>query len=76
MNYVKCLNCGWDEGLHKHDTMQCPKGGEVREGIKQEWLKTVYVIDTGNLTENVSILEKRVSLLEKRIFQLEKSKKD
>lgn len=38
-----CKNCGYDEGLHKYDTMQCPKGGEeTREGHRQEWLNTIF----------------------------------
>lgn len=68
--YENCRNCGYTEGLHHFETMQCPKGGEAAPGRKQEWLNTVFVPD--NDTE-IEALESRILKLEKRIAALEKN---
>lgn len=72
--YENCRNCGYPEGLHHYETMQCPKGGEAAPGKKQEWLGSVYMPDTAEAQENrIDALEKRIALLEKRIVSLEKN---
>jgi len=51
MNYKKCYICGADEGLHHHETMQCPKNGieETRfdkltgKFYPQQWEETTFV---------------------------------
>ena len=64
-----CYNCGYPEGLHHYETMQCPKGGESQIGKKQEWLGTVFV---PRPKDDKQDLEKRIRKLEKKLIQLEK----
>lgn len=40
-----CQACGYAKELHRYDTMQCPDGGEAREGLYQKWLSTTFTTD-------------------------------
>jgi len=42
MSYRTCRKCGYDEGLHHYQTMQCPVGGEAPIGRKQEWMTQTF----------------------------------
>jgi len=42
MKDTTCTNCGYEEGLHHYQTMQCPVGGEAPIGRKQEWMDRTY----------------------------------
>lgn len=79
---MRCKNCGADQGLHHHETMQCPVGGrEAPIGRKQEWMATTYQEDdseeraelrklVGSL-EDTLLLVDRLKELEKRFAILE-----
>lgn len=68
MKNDNCYNCGYPEGLHHYNTMQCPKGGEAPVGKKQEWLGTVFVPER---KDDNQYLEMRLKRLEERIIRLE-----
>jgi hypothetical protein len=59
---IVCKNCGYDEGLHHFETLQCPKGGEAPLGRKQEYLSTTYDV------ERLSIFLARQIAWSKRTF--------
>lgn len=54
----KCLNCGAGWGLHRYETLQCPKNGvEARMDVKQEWESTVF-----RALENINLKQQRDEL--------------
>ena len=66
-----CKRCGYPEGLHHYETMQCPKGGEAPIGKRQEYLKSVFQPDYDNhlieMKNELKSLEKRVRELEEKL---------
>lgn len=72
---MQCKNCGADKGLHHHQTMQCPKGGveETREGHKQVWIDTVFMIkeqDISELKEEISSLKSQLHSANEKLKSL------
>jgi len=53
-----CMHCGAEQGLHRLDTMQCPKGGrEASADQKQIWMNTFYAVDnSGEIKELTDLL--------------------
>lgn len=65
---MQCKNCGADKGLHHYKTMQCPKGGieETREGHKQVWMDTVFMIEEQDILE----LKEEIASLKSQLQQV------
>ena len=62
-----CKNCGYDEGLHHYETMQCPVGGEVQIGRKQEWMRSTFLEDK---PDEIAELKAQVKKLEAQVKAL------
>lgn len=62
-----CMHCNADKGLHRWDTMQCPKGGHEAYSGKQVWLQTVYTEDNSG---ELKALYERVAKLEAQVARL------
>ena len=65
---MECTNCGYPEGLHHFDTMQCPKNGESLMGQKQEYLGTIYV---PNNSDELNKIKRQLDSITKRLEVLE-----
>ena len=65
-NFDICSNCGYGEGLHQYETMQCPLGGEALIGTDQQWAYTYYDSSPSkeDLFAMIKNLEKRLDILE------------
>jgi hypothetical protein len=62
------MHCKADKGLHRWDTMQCPKGGHEAYGSQKEiWLGTVYTEDNSG---ELAILYGRIAELEAQVARL------
>ena len=74
MKYTACKNCGYDEGLHHYQTMQCPVGGEAPIGRKQEWMTRTYQAPDENEETIERLLREKASLTAANATQAQRIK--
>ena len=67
-----CKNCGGWKGLHKWDTMQCPRGGvEAPVGKPDMWMTSTFEDDSPSAQDKrIDDLEEKIKLLRTQVDDL------
>lgn len=68
---MNCMTCGYDEGLHHSETLQCPKNGS---GLSEAWRGTHFIPEdrSTGLEQRVKQLELDLREVLRRLKSLEK----